>query len=386
MKSLDAVLRPHVDSGAFPGVVAAVARSGGTETAAVGRMGAEPGAAPMAEDALFRIASVTKPVTAAALLMLVDEGRAALGDPIGRWLPELAGPRVVRTPSSPVDDVVPAERPVTVEDLLTFRAGWGFGADFSLPALAPLFEVLHQGPPAPEKVPPPAKWAAALGAIPMLHQPGTAWLYNTCSDIQGLLISRITGTPFPDFLAERLFGPLGMTGTGFAAPAAETGRLPRSYRPVPADPGPGLEPTDRPEDPRTRTPAFPSGASGLVSTAADLLAFGRMLLADGTAPGGGRLLAPGTVRRMTTDRLTPSQRAESRIFLDGQGWGYGGSVDVDRAEPWNTPGRYGWIGGSGTAWHIVPGRGLVTVLLTQVELTDPSPTPLMRDFWRYAAQ
>jgi CubicO group peptidase (beta-lactamase class C family) len=158
------------------------------------------------------------------------------------------------------------------------------------------------------------------------------------------------------------------------------GRLTSAYRPGAA--GPRL--IDSPEGRWSAVPSFPSGAAGLVSTAGDLLAFGRFLLAGGTA-GDHRLLTPESVRRMTTDHLTPAQRAAGRMFLQGQGWGYGGSVDVEVTQPWHVPGRYGWIGGAGTAAHVVPSTGTVTVLLTQVEMTGPEPTPLMREFWTYAA-
>src|SRR5262249_20872887 len=147
----------------------------------------------MDRDALFRIASITKPITAAAVMMLAEDGRLALDDPVDRWLPELAAPSVVRTRSSPVEDVVPAKRPITVRDLLTFQAGHGFPTDFSLPAIQPLFTELLQGPPQPARVAAPDEWMATLSRIPLLHQPGEAWLYNTAADIQGVLIARVAG-------------------------------------------------------------------------------------------------------------------------------------------------------------------------------------------------
>src|SRR5215218_10435792 len=153
----------------------------------------------------------------------------------------------------------------------------------------------------------------------------------------------------------------------------------------------GTDPTgerfvfDRPDGQWSSPPAFPSGAGGLVSTVDDLHAFGRMLLAEGTFAGR-RLLSPESVRQMTTDRLTKSQRDASRLFLEGQGWGFGGSVDVETTDPWNVPGRYGWVGGTGTAAHITPSTGTVTILLTQLEMTGPNPPDMMRDFWRSAAE
>ncbi|MCY0941119.1 serine hydrolase domain-containing protein [Streptomyces antarcticus] len=378
---LHGLLQAHIEDGTLPGAVALIAHGHDVEVAAAGSVDTA-GSAPMARDSLFRIASITKPVTAAATMMLVEDGSLTLDAPVARWLPELAAPMVVRTPSSPVDDVVPAQRPITVEDLLTFRAGYGFPSDFSLPAVQLLFSELKQGPPQPQQVASPDAWTAALARIPLLHQPGRAWLYNTCSDILGVLLARAAAMPLPDLLAERVFEPLGMTDTGFAVPQARLHRLTSYYRAAPDGGAPEL--LDAPDGQWARQPAFPSGAGGLVSTADDWLAFGRMLLAEG-AYEGGRLLSPESVRRMTTDHLTAEQRAAGTLFLEGQGWGFGGSVDVDRLDPWNVPGRYGWTGGTGTAAHVVPATGTVAVLLTQRELSGPSAPGLMRDFWRYAA-
>ncbi|MGW3321585.1 serine hydrolase domain-containing protein [Streptomyces virginiae] len=379
---LRSLLETHVGDGSLPGAVALVAHGDDVEVAAVGSVDTA-GTAPMARDSLFRVASVTKPVTAAVTMMLIEDGLLALDMSVARWLPELAAPMVVRTPSASLDDVVPAGRPITVADLLTFRAGYGFPADFALPAVAPLFGELKQGPPRPQEVAEPDVWMAALGRIPLLHQPGEAWLYNTCSDILGVLIARATGQPFQDVLAERVFEPLGMRDTAFAVPPGEIHRFTSYYRAAPD--GGGLELVDAPDGEWSALPAFPSGAGGLVSTVDDLYAFGRMLLAGGSYGGGRRLLSADSVRQMTTDHLTAPQRAAGALFLEGQGWGFGGSVDVARLDPWNVPGRYGWIGGTGTAAHIVPTTGTVTVLLTQRELAGPAAPEVMRQFWTYAA-
>ncbi|MBD0746829.1 serine hydrolase [Streptomyces sp. CBMA152] len=380
MTSLHTVLKTNVGDGSAPGAVGLVARGDRVEVEAVGSADAE-GTTPMRRETIFRIASLTKPVVAAAVMMLVDDGRIALDDPVARWLPELAAPSVVRTPSSPLDDVVPAVRPITVADLLTFRAGYGFPSDFSLPAVGPLFSELRQGPPQPQLVAAPDEWMAALSRIPMVHQPGEAWLYNACSDIQGVLVARVSGRSLPDFLAERIFEPLGMSDTGFAVPPGKLDRFAGYYR---VAEGGGLELVDAPDGQWSTVPPFPSGSGGLVSTVDDVYAFGRMLLGEGTV-GGCRLLSPESVRQMMTDHLSPSQRSESTLFLEGQGWGFGGSVDVEAVESWNVPGRYGWVGGTGTAAHVVPSAGMVAVLLTQLESSGPTPTPVMRDFWRYAA-
>jgi CubicO group peptidase (beta-lactamase class C family) len=378
MTSMRDVLETAVGNGSVPGAVGLLARGDRVEVQAIGSADVD-GTSPMARDSIFRIASITKPISAAALMMLVEDGRIALNDPVGRWLPELAAPTVVRTPTSPVEDVVPAARPITVLDLLTFRAGYGFPSDFSLPAIEALLE-LQQGP-LPQLFATPEQWMAALGRIPLLHQPGDAWLYNTCSDIAGVLIARVSGRPFPEFLAERLFEPLGMVDTGFEVPAGKLDRFTSYYR---AGSAGGLELVDAPDGQWSSPPEFPSGAGGLVSTVDDWHAFARMLLADGTVDGR-PLLSPASVRQMTTDQLTQSQREASVLYLEGQGWGFGGSVDVQDIDPWNVPGRYGWVGGTGTAAHITPSTGAVSIMASQVAMTSPTPPTLMRDFWRSAA-
>jgi CubicO group peptidase (beta-lactamase class C family) len=380
MTRLHDILQTHVSNGPVPGAVGLVAHGDRVEVQAVGSADVD-GTSPLARDSIFRIASITKPITAAAVMMLVEDGQIALDDPVGQWLPELASPAVLRTPGGPVDDVVPAARPITVIDLLTFRAGYGFPSDFSLPVVGLLFSELKQGPPQPQLVAAPDEWMAALSRIPLLCQPGDAWLYNTCSDILGVLIARVSGRRLPEFLAERLFEPLGMADTGFEVPAGQLDRFASYYR---ADPAGGLELVDAPDGQWSSLPAFPSGAGGLVSTVDDWHAFAAMLLAGGTA-GSRRLLSPASVAQMTTDQLTQSQRDASELFLEGQGWGFGGSVDVQAIEPWNVPGRYGWVGGTGTAAHVTASTGMVTILLSQLEMAGPTPPALMRDFWRYAA-
>ena len=349
MTPLQDLLESVVESGAVPGAAALIARGEDVEIVAVGEV---------ERDSIVRIASITKPIVAAAVMILVDDGLVSLDDPIARWLPELTSPRVVRTPESPIDDLVPAVRLVTVQDILTFRAGWGFPSDFSLPAVGELFQKL----PVFGTRETPDEWLATLAQLPMLRQPGDAWLYNTCSDIQGVLIARVAGQSLPEFLAERIFEPLGMIDTGFHVPAEKLDRLP-PYR------GPDLAAID--DDLWTEPPIFPSGAGGVVSTLADWHRFGRMLLADGD-----ELLSGRSVRSMTTDHLTQVQRDSSTVFLEGAGWGFGGAVTSD--------GRYGWVGGTGTTAHVAFATGTVGVLLTQVQMTGPTPTELMRAFWRCA--
>jgi CubicO group peptidase (beta-lactamase class C family) len=379
MADLHDMLASYVADGSLPGAVAVLAGGDRTEVAVVGS--AAVGGAPMTRDAIFRFASITKPITAAAVMMVVEDGRIALDDPVDPWLPELADPKVVRTPASPVDDLVPAARPITVLDLLSSRAGYGWASDFTLPAVQALFPVQRDGREV-ASFPPADVWMAELARVPLLYQPGEAWLYDTCSTLQGVLIARVSGQSLPDFLAERVFGPLGMTDTGFDVPAAKRARLTSYYRVGPAG---GLELADGPGGQWSTPPAFPLGSGGLAGTVDDWLAFGRLLLAGGTAADGRRLLTADSVRLMITDHTTSGQREIGALFLEGQGWGFGGSVDIAPIDPWNVPGRYGWVGGTGTSAHITPSAGTVAILLTQVASDSPVAPGWMRDFWRYAA-
>jgi CubicO group peptidase (beta-lactamase class C family) len=320
--TLQAVLEAH--RATAPDAVALIARGDDVETAAVGED---------TRESVFPIASVTKPIVAAAAMLLVDDGTIAPADPIAKWLPELSNPVVVRTPQSPIDDVAPADRPITVEHLLASRSGWGFTADFSLPASAKLFEQAHLH--GREDLPSADEWLKQLAEVPLLHHPGAGWTYNTSYDVLGVLLHRVTGS-LPDFLAERLCAPAGMTNTSFLSDV------------------------------------LPSGAGGLKSTVDDLLAFNRFLMSSGLLP------------KLAVDVTTAEEREEAKIFLEGQGWGYGGSVDIAEIDPWNVHGRYGWVGGSGTASHVVPSQNLITILLTRTAMTSPVPPDHMRDFWRSA--
>ena len=379
MTDLHGLLEKYVSDGSLPGAVGLVAGPDRTEVAAAGS--ASLGGAPMARDSIFRIASVTKPITAASVMMLVEDGQIALDDPVRQWLPELADPVVVRTPASALDDVVPAARPITVSDLLSSTAGYGFASDFTLPAVQRLFSVQKDGR-EPRSFLPPDEWMAELAKIPLVYQPGEGWLYDTCSTLQGVLVARVSGQSLPDFMAERVFEPLGMAGSGFDVPVGQRDRFTSSYR---TGPDGDLELADGPDGQWSSPPPFPLGNGGLVGVADDWLAFGRMLLSGGVSASGRRLLSADSVRLMTTDHTTAAQREIGALFLEGQGWGFGGSVDVAAIDPWNVPGRYGWVGGTGTSAHITPSTGTVAVLFTQVAADSPVPPGWMRDFWRYAA-
>lgn len=380
-------LAAHVDGGAVSGLVTAVARHGEVQVEAFGTT-AHGGSTPMARDTIFRIASMTKPVTAVATMILLEEGRLRLDDPVDDLLPELADRQVLRRPDAEVDDTVPAERPITVRDLLTFT--WGFGMVFGPPGEWPIQVAVEEqlgppGPPQPQAMPEPDEWIRRLGTLPLVHQPGTCWMYNTGSDVLGVLIARASGRPFEDFLAERIFGPLGLTDTGFSVPAADIARLATSYG---SDPETGAPtPYDEPGGQWSRPPAMASGAGGLVSTIDDYLAFAHLLLAGGSR-GGERILARPSVELLTTDQLTSAQKAATTWVpgaFDSTGWGFGVSVRTRRTDPASV-GSYGWDGGLGTSWANDPREDLIGVVLTQAMYTSPSPPPVVRDFWAGAYQ
>ena len=368
-------LAVHVDSGEVAGLVAVIARADDVDVTVLGAQTVDGPV--MREDSLFRIASAGKPITAAAVLMLVAEGYLRLDDPIGGVLPELAAPRVLRKLMSPIDDTVAAIRPITVRDLLRSTNGHGFPSDFSAPVVAGLMGGLHQGPPQPQLVPAPDDWMAILAKIPLLHQPGEGFTYNTAFDILSVLVARVSGQSFGDYLDQRIFEPLAMNDTGFSFPPNADSRVTTYYRL--ADDG-ALAVVDAPDGQWASEPAFTSGAGGYVSTAADLLAFQRMLL-----DGGRNLLPSSLVSAMMTDQLTPSIRATDTVFLDGQSWGYGGGVDIAIHHPWNVVGRYGWVGGTGTSAYVVPSDASIAILLTQTELGGPGGAPVLETFWTAAA-
>jgi CubicO group peptidase (beta-lactamase class C family) len=273
------VMAGHVERGEMPGLVTLVSRRGEVHVDAIGVLAAGS-KAPMRHDTIFRIASMTKPVIAVAAMILVEECRLRLDDPVERLLPELAGRKVLKRLDGPLDDTVPADRPITVRDLLTFRMGFGqlLAPPDAYPILKAATELqIGMGPPQPSAMPSPDEWMRRLGTLPLMHQPGERWLYNTGSDVMGVLIARAAGQPLETFLRERIFEPLGMKDTGFSVPAEKIGRMATGYW---TDPGTGaLTVYDEAAGGQwSQPPAFPSGGGGLVSTIDDYLAFGQMML------------------------------------------------------------------------------------------------------------
>lgn len=364
---LHAAMAVRVARGELPGLVTLIARRRDVEVDAIGSL-AFGGEAPMRRDTIFRIASMTKPILAAATMMLVDDGKLALDEPIDRLLPEMAGRRVLARIDGPLDEVVAAVRPITLEDLLTMRMGYGVVFE---PAYEPPYPVidaardlqLTMAQPDPRTPRDPDGWIARFGTLPLMSQPGTRWQYNAAALVLGVLVARAAGTPLGDFLRARVFEPLGMTETGFYMPAAETGRLPGYYM---TNFGTGkleLSPFSGPAE-WTSPPAFPSGAAGLLSTADDYLAFARLLLERGVHSGV-RLISERSVELMTTNHLTPDQIAGAGPVLAGRGWGYGMAVVTQPDDVAPVPGRYGWEGGYGTVWFNDPNRDLAAIALTQ---------------------
>lgn len=373
-------LEPHLDSGAIPGIVTLVARQDEVHALALGQMSLSSDE-PMRRDSIFRISSMTKPISAAAALILVDREIISLDEPVQRLLPELTGRRVLRRLDSLLTDTVPARRPVTVRDLLTFTDGFGqlYGSPTDFPILAAALENnLRMGPPAPASQPAEDEWLKRLGSLPLMKQPGQAFLYDTAYDVLSVLIARAAGTDFTTFLQRNLFEPLGMTDTSFSVPAGAAHRLVSAYTPVAG----GLELTDEPLTGQwSSEPAFASGAGGLVSTSDDYMAFTRMLLNQGRSDSH-QVLSPAAVRLMTTDSLSDSQKSHSLIipldFSFGT-WGMGVSIITSPGQIW-PPGSYGWTGGLGTFWLTHPHDRVVAVAMTQVALTSPDSTRLFDDF------
>lgn len=365
---LRAAAERHVGDEQVPGLVTLVARGDQVQVETLGTLSA--GGPPVARDSIFRIASTTKPITAAATLALVAEGLIGLDEPVDRLLPELAGRRVLRRMDGPLADTVPAARAITARDLLTFTFGFGmvgemFTASSPWPVVAATEELrLHaMGPPDPAAPADPDTWIAGLGSLPLLAQPGERWMYNTGAQVLGVLAERAAGQPFGEVLRTRIFEPLGMRDTGFWT--ADTGRLATAYQPAPD----GLAVWDEPGGKWSRPPDFCDGAAGLVSTADDLLAFARMLLG-----GGAPVLPAEAVRAMTTGQLTPAQKARGGFlpgFFDGRSWGFCQAVYDN--------GSFGWDGGLGTTWLVDPSRDLTIIVLTQRIFDNPDPPQVHRD-------
>ena len=345
--------------------------------------------APMRRDTIFRLASVTKPITAVAAMILLEECQLRLDDPVDEFLPELANRRVLRTIDSALDDTVPANRPITVRDLLTYRSGYGEVMFLSprcplqmalIEARLPLSTYTFEGT--------PDEYMRRVGRLPLANQPGERWLYHMSAEILGVLIARVSGRPLSAFMRERIFEPLGMKDTGFTLPAAKLERVATCYKTdfVTGEVSVLQEaPIEQLAQPRT----FESGAGDeFVSTADDLLAFGRMML-NGGVYGTERILSRLSIEAMTTDQLTTEQKAVSPFFgnfWDSRGWGLGLSVVTHRDDVAGVPGRFGWDGAFSTSLYVDPREEMVGVLMAQIRPGVLRLPPVVVDFWTSAYQ
>jgi CubicO group peptidase (beta-lactamase class C family) len=363
-------IRTHVDAGELAGAAALVWRDGKTHATTVGWRDVDA-RLPIERDTIFRIASMTKPITSTAALMLFEEGRFTLDDPITRWAPEFSRMRVLRSPDASLVETDPAERPITFADLLTHRSGLTDG-DLHRGPIARAYKEALGG--AIDSEVAPDRWIERLAALPLIDQPGRTFHYGRSTDLLGLLIARMEDAPFEDVLRRRIFDPLGMTDTGFTVAREkhdrraglhgfdETGRL-IALATVPG----GHALPERPDD-----MAYVSGGQGLWSTLDDYLAFARMFVQQG-AVDGVRLLRPDTLAMMTANHLTDDQRATSkllgmRIFASGHGFGMGVAVvmEPDRADPIRCgggAGSVGWPGAYGGWWQADPNDGSVLIFL-----------------------
>ena len=389
LRRMHDVMVGYVERGEVPGLVTVVSRHGEVHVDAIGTLAAG-GETPIQRDTIFRISSMTKPITAAATMILVEECKLRLDEPVDPLLPELANRKVLTRLDAPLVDTVPATRAITVRDLLTFRMG--FGQMMATPDAHPILKAANDlqigmGPPNPSAMPTPEEWIRRLGTLPLMYQPGERWMYNTGSDVLSVLIARASGQPLETFLRKRIFEPLGMRDTAFSVPHAKIDRLAASYVIDPATGTLALY-DEGPAGQWSQPPAFPSGAGGLVSTADDYLAFGQMMLNQGK-DGGERILSRLSVEAMTTDELTAEQKAVSGLvpgYFDGHGWGFGVSVVTKRDSIAAVPGRFGWDGGMGTSWYSDPVEDMVTILMTQRGWESPSPPNVCLDFWTLAYQ
>ncbi|WP_145941213.1 serine hydrolase domain-containing protein [Corynebacterium glyciniphilum] len=361
INALAALLRERVTAGCLPGAVVAHLRADGdTDTVAVGVQDLESGT-PMSEESLFFWDSLGKPVVAALGLTFIAEGTVDLDSPVARWLPELADPRVLRDPTGPVEDTVPADRPVTVEDLLTLRGGLGFIPDFEAPYSVRLVDDLQEGR---HRALTRQEYLTAAAGLPLAHHPGDGWTYNTGSTLLGLLLERVADRPLEELMQERLLGPLGMVDMTWWVDTADTDRRARftaRYAEQDGQDTPVL--VDGVDGIHAEPPSFPDGAGALIGPVGDWVTFARMLLGGG-ASDGVRVLPEPLVAAMMTDQLSPAQREMSGFFLtDGEGWGYGGSVRPD--------GTYGWAGAAGTWARVNPRTDEAVVVFTQLALHGP---------------
>lgn len=364
---ITATISKMVDAGSLAGAATLVWQDGKVlQAAGVGWRDIES-KLPIERNTLFRIASMTKPITSTAALMLLDEGRFALNDPITRWAPEFSQMRVLRSSTGTLDQTDPAERPITFEDLLSHRSGLTYG-DWHSGPIAKTFKETLGGTIDSEVL--PDDWIARLAALPLIDQPGAAFHYGHSTDLLGLLIARMEDAPLGDVLKRRIFDPLGMNDTGFTVPFEKQQRRAGAYGFDDAGQlckrltGPG----DSFLSERPAGMAYVSGGQGLWSTVDDYLTFARMFLNAGTV-NDVRLLQPETLKLMVTNRLSETQLVKARSMLNaGHGFGLGVAMVLDPLKAGPQPcgggmGAVGWPGAFGGWWRADPSNNSVLIFL-----------------------
>jgi CubicO group peptidase (beta-lactamase class C family) len=375
LKRVSALVQRYVDSGRYAGAVCAVARRDlVVHFEASGSMDAERGL-PMRDDTIFRIFSMTKPIVSLALMQLYEEGRFQLDDPVARYLPELAELMVFAGGDADRYDVREPARPMTVRDLLMHTSGL---AAFN--GRGPVSELYRRaGLSGMDSTHTLADLPGLLAGIPLQADPGARWIYGISTDLVGRLIEVIDGRPLDQYLGDRVFGPLGMTDTGFSVPEATIGRFAAGY--TYRDGNPSYELADDPlTSAYTQPRSFLSGVAGLVSTAGDYLRFGRMLANRGSLDGV-RIIGPRTLDFMTANHLPGGKDlvamadtgGETKRAGQGFGLGFGVLLDPTVAQTIGTPGEYFWGGAASTAFFVSPADDLVVVFLTQLRPSASYP-------------
>ncbi|GAA1740231.1 serine hydrolase domain-containing protein [Aeromicrobium alkaliterrae] len=369
-----AALTQLIDDGDLPGATWALVRGFGDE-----RQVHVESAGVYADDTIFRIASVTKPILGVLAAALVEDGVLSLTDPVERWLPELADRQVLTSPGAELDDVLPPHRPLTVADVLEMGAGLGWS-----PVLegTPLQQAQADRQLESTWLPPvldPDAWLAQLAVTPMAHQPGEGWLYQMSFDLLAIVLERASGARLDDLLPTRLLHPLGMGETGWHVTVDQLPRVPAQY--FPDSTGDRTEVSPAADPVLLERATFRSGATGLHSTAADLAVFAAMLL-DGGDGSVGHVLSPAGLAHLSADRVGPAARSMMAADLGpGRGWGHGVGVDLTGRYPGSHAGRFGWDGGTGTSLWVDPAAGLGAVLLTQHGMGGSSGADYLEAFW-----